>query len=294
MNGKPKQLQDLILAKQVRAKFEDLVEEGIHGNILVVGATGTGKTSLVRCLMNELKVPKEAMLWLSAACDRSFDKLTFQISTFSQKLTESPKYIVLDDIDVMSHRSQQAVLTNMGRCRLLSMCTDQTKVCDELQSKSCIVKLVHPGVRAIEEHLKSLCNSLQKKACARIAALCRGDVRRAVQYLKTVEVLGMEYLDEIDDACTHADAIIGACLQKDFQRAVQAYDEMRSLGYTSEDICRAMFNALLTLNTDEDMKLQMLKVVGETCVRVHKVGNDSCQLLGCIAHVILNLSSKVD
>jgi len=113
----PKTLQELILDSETKQKLQAFITSGSIPNILLAGAPGTGKSTLAKILVNELRAE---VLYINAALDNGIDIVRTRIQDFTKILTmdDKCKIVILDEADSLSRdagggSSAQAALRNI-------------------------------------------------------------------------------------------------------------------------------------------------------------------------------------
>lgn len=160
-------------------------------NILLVGDSGSGKTSLIHALIREYydplpmgvksqpnvaKVPSsgnqtqqhphmnENILYINSLKEQGITYYRNEVKTFCQTTTSIPgkkKIIVLDDIDNINDQSQQVFRNCIDKyshnVHFIASCSNTQKVIDSMQSRMTILKvkpLTHDNLKNI---LKKIC-----------------------------------------------------------------------------------------------------------------------------------------
>jgi len=98
---RPEKLKNVILPQQTKDKIKDIIETQQIPNMLFSGPPGTGKTTLVNVILNELNVDKSDILELNASDVNSIEAVRSLIKPFAQSTStnnELPlRFIFLDE-----------------------------------------------------------------------------------------------------------------------------------------------------------------------------------------------------
>lgn len=106
---RPSYIEDLILPQRELDSVNKWIIDGKIPNILLTSQNpGTGKTSLAHIIINALEADA---LWLNASKESGVDVVRNQIDEFSSfaSMFGAPKVIILDEVDGLSHKAQEAV-----------------------------------------------------------------------------------------------------------------------------------------------------------------------------------------
>eukprot|EP01066_Platyproteum_vivax_P008885 Platyproteum_vivax@DN3844_c0_g1_i1.p1 len=112
---RPKLLEDVVGNEGTLERLQAIAQDGNLPNIIIAGPPGTGKTTSILALANQLlgSAAKTAVLELNASDDRGIDVVRNKIKLFAQqKVTVPPgrhKIIILDEADSMTESAQQAM-----------------------------------------------------------------------------------------------------------------------------------------------------------------------------------------
>lgn len=98
---RPRTLDDYILAPDIKDYFRNMVKCGNMQNMCLEGCPGSGKTSLIRVLINELKAES---LFIKCATEGNIDVLRSKVEPFCNAMTIDGrlKVVLLDEVDAAS------------------------------------------------------------------------------------------------------------------------------------------------------------------------------------------------
>ena len=120
-------------------------------NILFVGDSGTGKTSLINVLIKEYygNIPyNDNIMIINSLKEQGIQYYRTEVKTFCQTKSSIPnrkKIVVLDDIDNINEQSQQVFRNCIDKynnnVHFISSCCNIQKTIDSIQSRKIIIKL---------------------------------------------------------------------------------------------------------------------------------------------------------
>jgi len=160
---RPRELDQMVLDKQIRAVLDKWLEGGEIPHALLVGITGSGKTTIARILVDKLDC---AVLQLNASDDRGIDTVRGRIRNFLQ--ASSPyqwKIVFLDEADQLTPEAQGALRNIMerfsSRGRFLMTANYEDKLIEAIRSRCQILyfrpieqKLVVRKLKELLDHEK--------------------------------------------------------------------------------------------------------------------------------------------
>ena len=165
---RPSKLSEIMGNENIVKILEGIALIGNMPNLLICGPPGTGKTTAINCLANEMlgTYAKKAVLEMNASDDRGIEVVRNQIKSFGSRLVELPfksahKIVILDEVDSMTESAQQALRMTMTEysdtTRFALACNDSGKIIDAIQSRCSIIRMKKVPDGMIKKRIKEIC-----------------------------------------------------------------------------------------------------------------------------------------
>ena len=139
---RPKTVADTILPDQLRAVFQQFVDQKNIPNLILAGNAGVGKTTIARAMLEELGCD---YIMINGSLNGNIDTLREDISKFasSVSLSGGRKYVILDEADYLTQHTQPALRNFMEEfsknCGFILTCNFKDKIIAPLHSRCSVV-----------------------------------------------------------------------------------------------------------------------------------------------------------
>ena len=280
---KCKKFSDFIMDKTYIQLFETLINMD-DLNILFIGNTGTGKTSLIDSMIREYykmdKIPYHNVLYINSLKEQGIQYYRNELKTFCQiksDINKKKKFVILDDIDNINEQSQQVFRNCIDKysknVNFIASCTNNQKVIESLQSRFIIIRLKSIN----KEFLYSMLNKikknekiqLDKKTDEFIISICNNSIRLLISYLEKFYIIDKKIkLDEAREICTNISFIDYEhytnywYIEKDYKKSIKYIFKIFEKGYSVMDILDNYFLFIKITNMlPDNIKFKIIKII---------------------------------
>lgn len=139
---RPLTVEDCILPKALKKAFQGIVNSGDVPNLLLVGAAGSGKTTVAKAICNQLELD---YIFINASRDNGIAEVRDQIVGFGSAISfeGKRKVIILDEADNLTPQAQLALRASIEEfsknCAFILTCNFKNKIIEPIHSR-CAVK----------------------------------------------------------------------------------------------------------------------------------------------------------
>lgn len=315
---RPVELSDLVLPKPIFDKFSDIIETHDMPNIILVGPSGIGKSSVIHVTARKLfgKYYNEAVLELNSFDDRGIkfmqnDIITYCKTKIAYKRNDEeyyPKYklIIFDEADNIISRVQDQISSILEKypetIRFAFTCNSSSEINETIQSK-CIIKTYSYFSNELGmSRLKVICENekinFTDKALLKIMELSCGDIRKAINKTQIIYNKHGKITEKncVDLCNLPHEAIIKQLfdniIKKNYRGSIELIKELKNNSYSGSDIVEAMFKILkspLCKDIPENKKMILLHNISIGTSNISNIMDSNIQLMGCIIKMIQNI-----
>lgn len=146
---RPRTIADTVLPQSLKAVFQQFVADGVVPNLLLTGKAGTGKTTVARAMLEELKCD---YIVINGSMNGNIDTLRNDILNFasSVSLSGGRKYVILDEADYLNPNSTQPALRNFmeefsKNCGFILTCNFRNRIIEPLHSRCSVIEFHIPS-----------------------------------------------------------------------------------------------------------------------------------------------------
>jgi len=271
-------------------------------NILLVGNSTSGKTSLLNTIIKEYycdiseKEYIDNVLYINSLKEQGINYYRTDVKTFCQTsslIKNKKKIIVLDDIDTINEQSQQVFRNFIDKyshnVQFISSCSNIQKVIESLQSRLTIIKLKSFN----KENLIDIMNKIKKienieidtDAEEFIINISNNNVKILINYMEKFKLLNERItLNYAHQLCCNISFVIfeeftNLIKQQNIERSIKLIYEIYDKGYSVMDIIDNYF--LFIKNTNiltEDEKYKIIPYICKYITIFHNIHEDEIEL----------------
>jgi len=140
---RPKTVEDTILPADLKATFQQFVEQKNVPNLILTGGPGVGKTTIAKAMLEELGCN---YIVINGSMNGNIDTLRNEIKNFASTVSFSGgrKYVILDEADYLNPQSTQPALRNFmeefsANCGFILTCNFLNRIIAPLHSRCSVV-----------------------------------------------------------------------------------------------------------------------------------------------------------
>lgn len=140
---RPKTIANTILPAELKATFQQFVDQGNIPNLILAGSAGVGKTTVARAMLEQLGCD---YIIINGSMNGNIDTLRNDILNFasSVSLSGGRKYVILDEADYLNANSTQPALRNFmeefsRNCGFILTCNFKNRIIEPLHSRCSVV-----------------------------------------------------------------------------------------------------------------------------------------------------------
>jgi DNA polymerase III delta prime subunit len=283
-------------------------------NIMFIGDSGCGKTSLINGLLNEYygnSSYKKNVLYINSLKEQGITYYRNDVKTFCQTSSLIPgkkKCLILDDIDIINEQSQQVFRNYIDNyshnVHFIGSCINSQKVIDSLQSRITILKIKALSTEKTLKIINNICGkeriNITEDAKRYIVSISNNSIRVILNYLEKFKLLNREITGELaKDVCTNIsfqefDEYTKLCkYEKDLPKAINSIYVLSERGYSVMDILDNFFIYLKTstLFTEEE-KYKIIPYICKYITIFNNIHEDEIELALFTNNIITMLDSN--
>ena len=306
---RPHFLDDIVNQKGIIKRLKQFVKDVSMPHLIFAGPAGTGKTTSALAMVRELygrkMAPNSTYLELNASDARGIDVIRTYIKDFAKAKPpiDIPfKMLILDEADNMTSAAQQALRRTMERytknCRMILICNYSNKIIPPIQSRCVVFRFSSLNDEDIGARLKSIAQqeglSLSTGGINALVSVSRGDARRAINYLQSCGTISKKINEDIvfrvagEVPSEKIKEILVNAIEGQLQLSIKILDDIISeYGLSGINIIKNIHREIYNLETSEDTKIQISKLLAEYEYRLSQGATEEIQLKALLANIVM-------
>jgi len=312
---KPYFIEDFCMEQDLIDVIKSLLEVD-YLNLLFVGNNGTGKTTLLNCLIREYygltkeqSFPENNILFINNLKEQGIQYFRNEMKTFCQShsiIYGKKKLVVIDDIDSINEHSQQVFRNYIDKysrnIHFISVCSNIQKVIESLQSRLHIIQLTVPNNQQIEGLLNTIVTNehihIDNESKEQLLLASRGSIRVMLNYLEKMYIYGKTIDIEVcKNICSNIsyqlfETYVNHLKQGEIKCAISLLFILHEQGYSVIDILDYFFFFIKqTTLLDEEVKYRLIPYLCKYITVFYNV-HEECVELALFTNNIIKLITQ--
>ncbi|MFX1591079.1 MAG: replication factor C small subunit [Promethearchaeota archaeon] len=311
---RPRILDEIVNQKGIIRRLKQFVNDKSMPHLIFAGPAGTGKTTSALAMVRELygrkMAPNRTFLELNASDARGIDVIRTFIKDFAKArppVDIAFKVLILDEADNMTAPAQQALRRTMEKytknCRMILICNYSNKLIPPIQSRCVVFRFASLKNTDIIQRVKYVAKqeniALTTGGLNAIVDVSRGDCRRAINYIQSCGTISKKIDQEIvfrvagEVPPEKIKEILNTALQGQLQLSIKHLDDLiKDYGLSGQNIIKNLYREIYDLKIQEDLKIELSKLLAEFEYRLSQGGTEEIQLQALLAKIVLLQNSK--
>jgi DNA polymerase III delta prime subunit len=299
---KPYYIKDFCIDDKLNTVLNTLLEID-NLNLLVIGNSGSGKTTILNALIREYyklekttSFPENNILFINNLKEQGIQYFRNEMKTFCQSHSSihgKKKLVIIDDIDTINEQSQQVFRNYIDKYKqnihFISVCTNVQKVIESIQSRVHIIKLNQPTkeqvVKIMDKIIEKESIQIDDESKEYLLMISNLSIRILINHLEKIYIMREPITIELcKKVCSnisfqHFENYLNCLMKKELANAIQILYDIYDYGYSVIDILDYFFSFIkLTTIIDEDIKYRIIPVLCKYITIFHNLHEDCIEL----------------
>lgn len=311
---KPQSIKDMILDENFINFVYKLIDTETM-NLIIVGNTSSGKTTLLKLLIQEYfknENYKSNILYIHGTKDQGIQYYRNELQIFCKScstIKNKKKMVIMDDFDLINDQSQQVfrnVMDNYNNSVLFIMtCINPHKIINSIQSRQLIVNIPISNIEEIINKCKYIIIKenikIDNKVLEHIIRISNYSIIRIINYLQKIQLIGKEVnMNNISNIITHINfnefyEYFEFLKKKNFYSAISILTNLISNGYSVIDILDSIYTYLkqsIKIDLPEKSKYLIIQLICKYITIFYNIHEDDIELIFFTNNVYSILNKK--
>lgn len=297
---RPKTVSDTILPAELKATFQQFVDQKNIPNLILSGSPGVGKTTIAKAMLEELHCD---YIVINGSMNGNIDTLRNEIQQFasSVSLQGGRKYVILDEADYLNPNSTQPALRNFmeeysKNCGFILTCNFKNRIIAPLHSRCSVIDFTLKNsdkVALAAEMFKRACTILtqeniefDKKVVAEVVKKYFPDNRRILNELQKYGSCGRidtGILSNVQDVSIKS--LTSALKEKNFTEVRKWVSQNSDVD--SSEIFRTIYDAASEFLTSSSIP-QLVLILADYQYKAAFVADPEINMTACLTEIMVN------
>ena len=295
---KPKNLDEFLFHNDIINLLKNLIKIN-ELNILIVGDSGCGKTTLINCLLKDYynnNNDYNNILSINPLKEQGISYYRTDVKTFCQSISTNnkKKSIILDDVDSINEPSQQVFRNCLDKysnnVNFIASCKNIQKVIGTFQSRMLIIQLdnfkENDLIFLLEKIIKLENIKLTDEAKKFILKISNLSLKVLINYLEKFKIFNKEItLNDTFNLCSNISynnliEYTNYCKKGNINESIQKIINIYNDGYSVMDILDTYFLFIKTTDiVNETLKYLVLKLLCKYISNFYIIHEDEIELI---------------
>lgn len=301
---RPKTIEETILPVELKAVFQQFVDQQNIPNLILSGSAGVGKTTVARAMLEQLGCD---YIVINGSMNGNIDTLRNEILNFasSVSLSGGRKYVILDEADYLNANSTQPALRNFmeefsKNCGFILTCNFKNRIIEPLHSRCSVIdfKISKKDMAKLAmQFMKRVANILSlenieydKATVAEVIQKHFPDWRRVLNELQRYSATGkidsgiLANLQQIS-----IKELVSMLKEKNFSGLRKWVGE--NLDNDQNGVFRQLYDTASEFLPPTDVA-QLVLILGKYQYQAAFVADQEINLMACLTEIMINLDFK--
>jgi len=299
---KPYLLNDFDMDNDMLQMFKFLLEVD-QLNLLLVGNTNSGKTTLLHALIREYyqlqpdsNIPENNILFINSLKEQGIQYFRNEMKTFCQSfcsIHNKKKMVIIDDIDNINEQSQQVFRNYIDKYKhnihFITACTNMQKVNESIQSRLQIMKIpnfsTEQNILLMNKIIHNENLTIDEESKQYLLHTSNKSIRLLINLLEKIYIYNNPItLDVCRKICSNIsndkfENYFTYLKKYNIQEALKQIYYIHDYGYSVIDILDYMFAFIkITDMLTEEVKYQIIPILCKYITIFHNTHEDSIEL----------------